>query len=69
MKGTLVFNLPEEQEEFRDAQNGAALKGDIQEFDNFLRSLLKYETLSEEVHLKVQEIRDKLHEQVPTIWE
>lgn len=42
-KGILEFNLPEEQEEFEQAQNGWKFKVALQEIDNeLLRSLVKY---------------------------
>ena len=61
MKAKLIFNLPEEQEEFNDAVNGSAFKTAIWELDQYMRSQLKHGDLPDDVHDKVQEIRDQLH--------
>ena len=61
MKAKLIFNLPEEQEEFNDAVNGSAFKTAIWELDQYIRSQLKHGVLPDDVHDKVQEIRDQLH--------
>ena len=62
MKAKLTFNLPEEQEEFNDAVNGNAFKAVIWELDQWMRSQLKHGDLADDVHEKVQEIRDYLWE-------
>lgn len=56
MKGILSFKLPEENEEFIVAQNGSALAAAIHEFDQNLRSSIKYksEELSE-MEIKILE--------------
>jgi molecular chaperone GrpE (heat shock protein) len=61
MKARLTFELPEEQEEFNDAVNGNAFKAVVWELDQYMRSQLKHEDLPDDVHDKVQEIRDQLH--------
>ena len=61
MKAILKFDLPEEQEEFNDAVNGNAFKTVIWELDQYMRSQLKHGDLPDDVHEKVQEIRDQLH--------
>ena len=61
MKAKLTFELPEEQEEFNDAVNGSAFKHVIWELDQYMRSQLKHGDLADDVHDKVQEIRDQLH--------
>ena len=61
MKAKLIFNLPEEQEEFNDAVNGTAFKSVVWELDQYMRSQLKHGDLADDVHDKVQEIRDQLH--------
>ena len=62
MKGTLSFNLPEETEEFQNAQNGASYRYSVlQELDNWLRSKLKHEDHPEIISAVYQEVRDKLH--------
>ena len=61
MKAKLIFNLPEEQEEFNDAVNGTSFKSVVWELDQYMRSQLKHGELTDDVHDKVQEIRDQLH--------
>ena len=61
MKAKLIFNLPDEQEEFNDAVNGNAFKAVIWELDQYMRSQIKHGELADDVHDKVQEIRDQLH--------
>jgi molecular chaperone GrpE (heat shock protein) len=61
MKAKLTFELPEEQEEFNDAVNGNAFKAVIWELDQYMRSQIKHGDLADDVHEKVQEIRDQLH--------
>lgn len=65
MKGILEFKLYEEEEEFLIAQRGSKYLGVLQDFDNFLRGELKYrsEDISEETYAKIEEIRNKLHEE------
>ena len=60
MKAKLTFNLPEEQEEFNDAINGNAFKAVIWELNQWMRSQIKHGDLADDVHEKVQEIRDYL---------
>lgn len=64
MKGTLEFNLPEDQNEFETCQNGPTYIGAIQEFDNKLRQVLKYgsEEVSTATLEAYSEIRKKLHD-------
>lgn len=59
MKAYLSFNLPEDSEEFKDAQNGSRLKIAVEEFDDWLRGLEKYSNLDT---VSIQEARDKLRE-------
>jgi len=47
MKGTLEFDLYEEFEEFKNAQNGGLYKTCLQEIDNKLRAMDKYDQCSE----------------------
>ena len=42
MKATLEFSLPENTEEFKDAQNGATWKGIVWSMDQWLRGYLKH---------------------------
>ena len=43
MKSALIFNLPEEREDFELAQKGWAYKRVIDELHSWLRQLSKYE--------------------------
>ena len=43
MKALLEFNLPEDREEFVLALDGASLSGRIDDLDNRLRNVTKYE--------------------------
>lgn len=66
MKAKITFNLPDEESEFQDAINGNAYKAVIWELDQYLRSQLKHNDLSEDVGEKVLEIRDELHSIIDT---
>ena len=48
MKAILEFNLPEEDEEFRQAAKAGDMHCAIFEFSQYLRKKLKYEDLSEQ---------------------
>lgn len=63
-KVILEYNIPEEQDEFDLAYNGARLAVIVEDFDEYLRRKLKYESdsLTEEQYKLYQEIRDKLTE-------
>ena len=41
-KGKLIFDLPEEQDEFEQAYNGPKWRSMVQQLDNRLRDELKY---------------------------
>jgi hypothetical protein len=60
MTGKLEFNLPEERDEFDLAINGWKYKSVLAEFDNYLRSKVKYAELSEEQYQIFEEIRTEL---------
>jgi hypothetical protein len=63
MKATLEYNLPDDREDFDLACNGHKYYGVLWDFDQHLRSKIKYdESLSQEVHDTYQEIREKLRE-------
>jgi hypothetical protein len=64
LKGSLIFDLPEEQTEFYIAQNGIHYLSILQELDNYLRGKIKYESeiYSEESLINFDEIRSKLHD-------
>lgn len=61
-KGILEFTLPEEDEEFKNASNGIVYKLILSDMDNYLRSRLKHEELSEPVREVLQAVRDKFWE-------
>ncbi len=49
MRASLHFNLPEDQTEFKDAQNGNRYKAILDDLSNHIRSRLKYDdTLTHE---------------------
>lgn len=54
---TLRFTLPEEESEFRTAQQGQAAKSALWEIDQHCRSLLKHGEPSEETARLAEEIR------------
>ena len=61
MKATLTFNLPEEQYEYDAANKGVKALAIINELDEHLRSILKYEEgHSDATYEMVQRIRDFL---------
>jgi len=59
---TLAFKLPEEAEEMKLAMNGARLEYNMDEFDNFLRSKIKYENLTTQEYEIYEAIRTKFWE-------
>jgi hypothetical protein len=59
MKGVLEFTLPEEHEEFDDAQKGTFYRAGIEDLDNWLRGLAKYQDLE---IVKIEEVRAKIRE-------
>jgi hypothetical protein len=61
MKAKITFNLPDEESEFKDAINGNAYKAVIWEIDQYLRSQLKHEEMSDETSERVLQIRHELH--------
>lgn len=62
MTGILKFNLPEETEEFKAAQNGMALRCELQTFENELRSNLKYEDIEDPEILKLKQyVRERIN--------
>lgn len=62
MKSKLIFNLPEENEEFNLACNGWKYKSVLCEFDNFLRAKLKYEDISDVEYEVYEKTRTHLWE-------
>lgn len=61
-KATLSFALPLCEGELRDAMDGGALRGNAQEFDNYLRKLMKGNELNDAGYKLCEKIRGELHE-------
>jgi len=64
MKAILKFDLPEENEEFEIASNGWKYKSILWEFDNHLRSKIKYTDLNDIEYDICTKIREHLWELV-----
>lgn len=62
MKATLEFNLPEDREHHITAVQSVDFKSAIQEYDNYLRGLLKHAELSDDAYKAYDDARTKLHE-------
>jgi len=58
-KITMEFNLPEDQEDFDDARNGAAYRRVIDELYNWIRSQSKYTDLQ---YVEWNDLREKISE-------
>lgn len=62
MNAILEFNLPEDQEQFNVASKATELFLTLYEFDQKLRTLLKYhQKLTGEEYAVVDKLRDDLH--------
>jgi hypothetical protein len=59
---TLTFTLPEEQEEFDRAVKGSDWRMVVEDLDAHLRSRLRHEDLSEDVHAALDRARTHLYE-------
>lgn len=62
MKSTLEFNLPEDTEEFKLAQNGWQYKIVIDELDNWLRGKIKYTELNKDQEMAYRLARQHLND-------
>ena len=62
MKATLIFNLPDDDEAYRNAINATRVRYGAGEFAEWMRSRLKYETLTEEQAAELATVRDKYFE-------
>ena len=60
MKANLIFDLPKDQYEYYRAVNGGATFGIIHDFDQWLRSEIKYGDHSEEKHKALELCRKEL---------
>ena len=62
MKAKLTFNLPDDQHEWDNAVNANAMYLALWDISQEIRTLWKYEELSEEEWNMVERIRDKFYE-------
>ena len=62
MKAKLTFNLPEDQAEFDFAMQGSKMYSALWDISQELRTLWKYEELSDQEFKMVERIRDKFYE-------
>ena len=62
MKAKLTFNLPEDQAEFDLAVQGSKMYVALWDISQELRTLWKYEELSDEEWKMVERIRNKFYE-------
>jgi hypothetical protein len=60
MKAVLEFDLPEDNEDFQAAINGYNYKSAIKDFDELLRSEMKYKELSDDTYKAYKYCRDEL---------
>jgi hypothetical protein len=60
MKAKLIFNLPEENHEWKNAIDGSSMRSTLWEYDQWLRSKIKYEDLNDEQYQVYQGCRDKM---------
>ena len=62
MKGILEFNLPDEQHAHLVAVQSMKFKTAISEYDDYLRSQLKYSELTDDEYKAYKDAREKLYE-------
>ena len=64
MKAKLIFNLPEDEVEFRMANDATKIYNVLWEMDQWLRSNTKYapDNMSEDTYNTFQQCRDQLRE-------
>lgn len=62
MKAKLIFNLPEDNHEWYNATKGASMHSTLWEYDQWLRSKIKYEDLNDEQYKVYQGCRDRLRQ-------
>ena len=65
MKATLIFNLPDESQEFRTAINGWKFKSVLNEINEDLRSKIKWQDdMPDEVRQALQAVRDDMYQRL-----
>lgn len=57
-KGMLTFDLPEDAQAFREAQDGPEWKHLVIDILNYLRAQIKHGTISEEKAAALEEVRE-----------
>lgn len=62
MKAKLIFNLPEDYHEWKNAIDGANMRSTLWDYDQWLRSKIKYEDLTDEQYQTYQSCRNRLRE-------
>jgi hypothetical protein len=60
MNASLEYNLPQEEKDFRAAINGSKYQSAIWDFDQLLRSEMKYKDLSEDTYNAFKFCREEL---------
>jgi hypothetical protein len=58
MKVVLEFDLPDDEYDFKAAINGKKLKGISYDYDEKLRTIIKYNDLTDEEYQTYQKCRD-----------
>ena len=64
MKAVLAFTLPEEADEHQVALQGAEWRGVVAGLDEWLRARIKYEVLPNVKEVALEEVREKLREEL-----
>ena len=62
MKAILEFNLPDDEYDFRCANEGEAVRGVLRDLDNWLREKLKYGHDFKSVDAALEAARGELHD-------
>ena len=60
MKAILEFNLPEDNHDFQASINGIKYQSAIWDYDQWLRSEMKYKELSDETYKAYETCREEL---------
>lgn len=62
MKAKLKFKLPEDSHEWYNAVNGSSMRNTLWDYDEWLRSKIKYEDLTDEQYQVYKGCRDRLRQ-------
>ena len=60
MKAILEFNLPDDNYEFANANNGSKMRSVLWELDQWMRAKLKFEELPDGQYDAIKQTRDQL---------